>query len=85
MTSPRRPRYALGAALLVASFVLLHALGMREHVSVLSGAQPINAWVGVGGTLYVVAWLAAVVAAPIFAIAEVVRVALVAFGRVTKR
>jgi hypothetical protein len=69
--------FALGAALLVAAFVVCHLLGLREHVSVLSGTPPPA---GGGdpllGVAYALAWFGAVVFAPILAIAAGVLAAL---------
>jgi hypothetical protein len=69
------------AAILVALFLSLHLFGLREHVSVLSGTEPANGWLGAGGLLYVAAWLVAVVVAPVFAIAAVVDVVVSACFR----
>jgi hypothetical protein len=66
---PRPPRYLVRAGVLFAFFLVLHLLGLRDHVSVLSGTEPASGLLGAGGLLYVAAWLVAVVAAPIFVIA----------------
>lgn len=61
---------ALGAAMLLAAFVVCHMLGLREQVSVLSGTPPPA---GGGdpllGVAYALAWFGGVVFAPILAIA----------------
>ncbi|WP_437329303.1 hypothetical protein [Sorangium sp. So ce381] len=61
---------ALGAAMLLAAFVVCHMLGLREQVSVLSGTPPPA---GGGdpllGVAYALAWFGGVVLAPILAIA----------------
>ncbi|WP_437977881.1 hypothetical protein WMF11_14555 [Sorangium sp. So ce295] len=61
---------ALGAAMLIAAFVACHMLGLREHVSVLSGTPPPA---GGGdpllGVTYALAWFGGVIFAPILAIA----------------
>lgn len=61
---------ALGAAMLLAAFVVCHLLGLREQVSVLSGTPPPA---GGGdpllGVAYALAWFGGVVLAPILAIA----------------
>ncbi|WP_437970414.1 hypothetical protein WMF04_14480 [Sorangium sp. So ce260] len=61
---------ALGAALLVAAFAACHLLGLREHVSVLSGTAPPG---GAGdaslGVAYALSWFGGVILAPILAIA----------------
>ena len=68
---------ALGAALLASAFIACHLLGLREHVSVLSGTAP----PGSGGdpslgVAYAVAWFSAVVVAPILALAAGVLAAI---------
>jgi len=82
---PRPPRYLARAGLLFAFFLVLHLLGLREHVSVLSGTEPASGLLGVGGLLYVAAWLVAVVAAPIFVLAAGIQALLGALGRAAKR
>jgi hypothetical protein len=78
---PRPPKYLARAGILLAFFLVLHLLGLREHVSVLSGTEPANGLLGAGGLLYVAAWLVAVIAAPIFVIAAAVHALLGALGR----
>ncbi|WP_437602392.1 hypothetical protein WMF28_12305 [Sorangium sp. So ce590] len=62
---------ALGAALLVAAFAACHLLGLREHVSVLSGTAPPGSGGGDAslGVAYALSWFGGVVCAPILAIA----------------
>ncbi|WP_437592771.1 hypothetical protein [Sorangium sp. So ce1000] len=61
---------ALGAALLVVAFAACHLLGLREHVSVLSGTPPPAGGGDASlGAAYALAWFGAVVFAPILAIA----------------
>jgi hypothetical protein len=83
--APGRPRYLIRAGILLASFLVLHALGLREHVSVLSGTEPANGVLGVGGLLYVASWLVTIVAAPIFVIAAGLHALFGAVGRATNR
>ncbi|XXY48025.1 hypothetical protein WME91_49305 [Sorangium sp. So ce269] len=61
---------ALGAALLAAAFVACHLLGLREHVSVLSGTAPPGS-VGDAtlGVAHALAWFGGVIVAPILALA----------------
>ena len=58
----------------VALFIVAHALGLRDHANVLSGA-PLGAGTGLG-LGYVVLYFAAVVGAPVLAIAAVILTAL---------
>src|SRR5262249_35195140 len=68
-----RPRvYLILAAFLVAFFLLLHALGLRDNVSILSGDEPASGFLGAAELLYVAAWLVAALAAPVFAIAALI-------------
>jgi hypothetical protein len=61
----RRPAL-LGALIAVAVLLVCHALGMREDVSVLSGtASATGAESALLGVIYVLAWFAALVVAPI--------------------
>jgi len=70
--------------LLAAPLVVCHLLGWREHTSVLSGTVP-GAGAALAGLVYVAAWLAAVLAAPILllggAFAWAMEGALAAAGR----
>ena len=64
----RRPAL-LGALIAVAVLLACHALGMREDVSVLSGTAPATgAESALLGVIYVLAWFAALVVAPILAL-----------------
>ncbi|WP_437727446.1 hypothetical protein [Sorangium sp. So ce861] len=64
---------SLGAALLVSAFAACHLLGLREHVSVLSGTAPPGGGADASlGVVYALAWFGAVVLAPILAIAACV-------------
>ncbi len=59
----------LGALIAVAILLVVHALGMREDVSVLSGTAPAGgAASALPGVIYVLAWFAALVVAPILAL-----------------
>lgn len=65
----------LGPALGIgAVFVVVHALGLRDSVSVLSGTAPAGGGerAALGGVVYVAAWLAAVVVAPILALSAAI-------------
>jgi uncharacterized membrane protein (DUF485 family) len=77
MTNDRRSRaWAVRAAILVAVFLCAHLLGFRDHVSVLSGTEPAGGGTSAtAGVFYVVAWLVAVVVAPIYAIAAALQFA----------
>jgi len=77
--SPRR--LGAAAALLAAVFVGCHALGLREEVSVLSGTSPGSEAAAICGIAYVVAWMGAVVVAPILALAALIQGAI---GRVRR-
>jgi hypothetical protein len=69
-----------GPALLIAAvFAAAHALGLRDSVSVVSGTAPAGGGelAVASGVAYVVAWLAAVVVAPILGIGA----AILAAGR----
>jgi hypothetical protein len=79
------PRYLARAGILLAFFLVLHVLGLREHVSVLSGNEPVSGLLGAGGLLYVAAWLVTVTLAPIFVIAAAVHALLGALGLPAKR
>ena len=64
----RRPAL-LGALIPVAVLVVCHTLGMREDVSVLSGtASATGAESALPAVIYVLAWFAALVVAPILAL-----------------
>ncbi len=73
------------AALLIAFFLALHVLGLRDHVSFLSGTQPPSHFAVVAGVSYILAWFGAVLAAPVFAIDAVVYIVLTAVGRALAR
>ena len=82
----RVPVFVTPAIFLASCFLALHAFGLREDASVLSGTVPSNSFAGVAGLLYVAAWFCAVVVAPILAIAAVVRAGLrLGFRRVLSR
>ena len=66
-------RIWLGCALLIAVFALLHLAGLRENVSVLSGtvgsADENPTLSALLGTVYVLFYVAAVLVAPVLALA----------------
>lgn len=63
-------RILLALAILgAAPLLLLDVAGAREHVSILTGQLPATLDDGLAGLAYVLAWFAAVLVAPIFAIA----------------
>lgn len=69
--------FAALAALFALAFLACHLLGLREHVSVLSGtAPPGGADSAPLGALYAIAWFAGVIAAPILALAAGISAAL---------
>jgi hypothetical protein len=71
-------RRALCGLVLALSFVALHAilrgLGLAAHTSAITG-MPIDAWSLPIAALYVVAYLGAIVVAPILALASLVEAA----------
>jgi len=73
MSWPRLPVFVTPAIGLVAVLVLLHLIGARENVSILSGTAPPSDFAAVTGLFYVAAWLCAVVVAPTLVIAPVIR------------
>ena len=63
---PRSARVLVAAAAVLAiALGVLHALGARDAVSILSGTMPAGGGAGAAlGALYVLAWFGTVVAAP---------------------
>ena len=65
------------ALLLVLALGFFHALGMREEVSVLSGTAPPGAHASpLLGVVYALSWFAALIVAPILALAALIERAL---------
>jgi hypothetical protein len=65
------------AALLVAVLVIGHAIGLRDHVSVLSGTAPPDGHASAGlGVFYALAWFGAWILAPIVVLAAALHLAL---------
>jgi hypothetical protein len=60
---------AVSALLCAAPFLLAELGGLRIHASILTGQLPASAADGVAGLAYVLAWFAAVLVAPVLAIA----------------
>jgi hypothetical protein len=70
LLSPRG--FVTAAAVIAVVFGILHALGLRPYTSILSGTAPPGAGGGEAvllGLVYVAAYFACVVAAPVLAIA----------------
>ncbi|MGE0403019.1 MAG: hypothetical protein AB7T06_40310 [Kofleriaceae bacterium] len=68
-----RHRWALGIAFaIIVGFALLHALGGREYVGILSGTLPAGELDLVAGLAYAAAWFAVVLVAPILVLAVIV-------------
>jgi len=67
------------AALVVATFVVCHALGFRAYTSVLSGTAAVagmhHTVLGAVGLFYVLLYIGAVVLAPILVIAAILQLA----------
>lgn len=72
----------LVACSFIAAFVVMHALGMRDDVSVLSGTAPaLDGATPASGLAYAAAWFAAVVVSPILVLAALLDAVVV---RVTR-
>ena len=61
-----------GALVLVLLFAVAHALGFRDGVSVLSGKMPSGDASAGGGVVYALLYFAAILVAPILAIAAMI-------------
>ncbi|HJL15150.1 MAG TPA: hypothetical protein RMH99_05815 [Sandaracinaceae bacterium LLY-WYZ-13_1] len=80
----RMPRGLWTALAIGGAFALLHALGVRDWVSVLSGTPVAGvsmARAAFGGALYVALWLAAVVVAPVVALGGLLGALIRRLGR----
>jgi hypothetical protein len=78
----RIPALAAIAAMLLGLFAVVHALGFRDDVSVLSGTptsgDPIAS--ALSGVAYAAAWFLAVVVAPVLALAALFQAVLAALA-----
>jgi len=81
-TSPVALLFLLGAALLALAFGLVHALGLREYTTVLSGTRPPGAGDGAesAAALYLLAWFGWTLGVPILVIGALVSAALERLG-----
>lgn len=69
------------ALLLVLALGFFHALGMREEVSILSGTAPPGAHASpLLGVVYALSWFAALIVAPILALAALIDLGLARFS-----
>lgn len=63
------------AIVLTVVFVVLHLLGLRSQVAILSGTLPENEFDIFSGLFYILSWFCFVLVAPILAISSLLQIA----------